>query len=198
MGEVNAKEAISKINADVEESVLKNITELHKAIFMNILKYAWSDFYFSEHEAQVADIVQKGFDISDDERSKMEVSVMKEVSKNAAKEKNYRGGVNIYSRWLEFEPDSKEAKKGLEICRKHLPKEKNKEEKPAVSPAKEEAPKEEKGAPAPAKEDVKKEEKVIEPPPPSQRGYPCPTCGKPLKWIEQYKRWYCYNCKKYV
>jgi sporulation protein YlmC with PRC-barrel domain len=26
----------------------------------------------------------------------------------------------------------------------------------------------------------------------------CPTCGKPLTWIAQYKRWYCYNDKKYV
>jgi NADH pyrophosphatase NudC (nudix superfamily) len=25
----------------------------------------------------------------------------------------------------------------------------------------------------------------------------CPTCGKPLTFIEQYDRWYCYNCKKY-
>jgi sporulation protein YlmC with PRC-barrel domain len=26
----------------------------------------------------------------------------------------------------------------------------------------------------------------------------CPTCQKPLTWIPQYKRWYCYNEKKYV
>lgn len=26
----------------------------------------------------------------------------------------------------------------------------------------------------------------------------CPTCGKPLTYIEEYKRWYCYNCSKYV
>ena len=26
----------------------------------------------------------------------------------------------------------------------------------------------------------------------------CPSCGKPLTWIPQYKRWYCYNDKKYV
>ncbi|MEM2237418.1 MAG: PRC-barrel domain-containing protein [Candidatus Caldarchaeum sp.] len=25
----------------------------------------------------------------------------------------------------------------------------------------------------------------------------CPTCGKELTWIEQYQRWYCYNCGKY-
>ena len=25
----------------------------------------------------------------------------------------------------------------------------------------------------------------------------CATCGKPLNYIAQYKRWYCYNCKKY-
>lgn len=26
----------------------------------------------------------------------------------------------------------------------------------------------------------------------------CPTCEKPLKWVEKYKRHYCYNCKKYL
>lgn len=26
----------------------------------------------------------------------------------------------------------------------------------------------------------------------------CPSCGKPLTYIEQYQRWYCYNEKKYV
>ena len=25
----------------------------------------------------------------------------------------------------------------------------------------------------------------------------CSTCGKPLTWIPQYSRWYCYNCQKY-
>ncbi len=33
------------------------------------------------------------------------------------------------------------------------------------------------------------------PPPPTP---PCPTCGKPLSYIQQYQRWYCYNEKKYV
>jgi len=32
-----------------------------------------------------------------------------------------------------------------------------------------------------------------------QSGKPlCPTCNKPLTWIPQYSRWYCYNDKKYV
>jgi hypothetical protein len=26
----------------------------------------------------------------------------------------------------------------------------------------------------------------------------CPDCGQPSAWIEQYKRWYCYRCKKYL
>lgn len=26
----------------------------------------------------------------------------------------------------------------------------------------------------------------------------CPTCGKEATWIEQYKRWYCHNCKSYL
>jgi sporulation protein YlmC with PRC-barrel domain len=26
----------------------------------------------------------------------------------------------------------------------------------------------------------------------------CPTCGRPLTYIQQYQRWYCYNEKKYV
>ena len=26
----------------------------------------------------------------------------------------------------------------------------------------------------------------------------CPTCSKPLTWIPQYQRWYCYTDKKYA
>lgn len=26
----------------------------------------------------------------------------------------------------------------------------------------------------------------------------CSTCGGPLSYIQQYQRWYCYKCKKYV
>jgi sporulation protein YlmC with PRC-barrel domain len=26
----------------------------------------------------------------------------------------------------------------------------------------------------------------------------CPTCGRPLTYVQQYQRWYCYNDKKYV
>lgn len=26
----------------------------------------------------------------------------------------------------------------------------------------------------------------------------CQTCKEPLSYIEQYQRWYCYKCKKYV
>jgi sporulation protein YlmC with PRC-barrel domain len=39
----------------------------------------------------------------------------------------------------------------------------------------------------------------VQPQPVQQPSQPmCPTCGKPLTWIAQYKRWYCYNDKKYV
>jgi predicted amidophosphoribosyltransferase len=26
---------------------------------------------------------------------------------------------------------------------------------------------------------------------------PCPTCGKDMRYIQQYDRWYCDNCKAY-
>ena len=26
----------------------------------------------------------------------------------------------------------------------------------------------------------------------------CPKCGRPANWVEQYKRWYCYDCKEYL
>ncbi|MEW6070294.1 MAG: hypothetical protein AB1485_06725 [Candidatus Thermoplasmatota archaeon] len=28
--------------------------------------------------------------------------------------------------------------------------------------------------------------------------YPCPFCGEPLSFIEQYKQWYCYRCGRYA
>jgi hypothetical protein len=36
------------------------------------------------------------------------------------------------------------------------------------------------------------------PTPPSPSAYYCPTCGNPLTYIPRYRRWYCYNCRKYV
>jgi len=36
------------------------------------------------------------------------------------------------------------------------------------------------------------------PPPPPVGAAACPTCGGPLTYIEQYRRWYCYKCKKYT
>ena len=36
------------------------------------------------------------------------------------------------------------------------------------------------------------------PPPPPGAATTCPTCGGPLRYVEQYKRWYCDNEKKYV
>ncbi|MGQ9596042.1 MAG: PRC-barrel domain-containing protein [Thermoproteota archaeon] len=34
---------------------------------------------------------------------------------------------------------------------------------------------------------------------PAQPAVPvCPTCNKPGTWIPQYKRYYCYTCKKYL
>jgi sporulation protein YlmC with PRC-barrel domain len=40
---------------------------------------------------------------------------------------------------------------------------------------------------------------TAQPAQPQQTTQPiCPTCHKPLTWIPQYQRWYCYNDKKYV
>jgi len=33
------------------------------------------------------------------------------------------------------------------------------------------------------------------PPPPP--GNPCPNCNKPMTFVKEYDRWYCYNCKEY-
>ncbi len=34
--------------------------------------------------------------------------------------------------------------------------------------------------------------------PQQQQTYPCQTCGQPLSYVNQYQRWYCYTCAKYV
>jgi hypothetical protein len=36
------------------------------------------------------------------------------------------------------------------------------------------------------------------PPPPGMAGQTCPTCGGPLRYIQQYQRWYCDKEQKYV
>ncbi len=35
-------------------------------------------------------------------------------------------------------------------------------------------------------------------PPSGQQAKYCAECGQPATWVEQYKRWYCYRCKKYL
>jgi hypothetical protein len=35
-------------------------------------------------------------------------------------------------------------------------------------------------------------------PPPAQTGPVCPSCGSPLRYIQQYQRWYCDKEQKYV
>jgi isoleucyl-tRNA synthetase len=39
---------------------------------------------------------------------------------------------------------------------------------------------------------------VMDRPLPQEPPRACVTCGKDLTYIEEYKRWYCYNCKKYA
>lgn len=39
---------------------------------------------------------------------------------------------------------------------------------------------------------------ALPPPPPVPGAQTCPTCGGPLRYIEQYQRWYCDKEKKYV
>lgn len=41
-------------------------------------------------------------------------------------------------------------------------------------------------------------EKPVEPAEKQSKRPLCPTCGQPLTWIKKYKRWYCYNDKKYA
>jgi len=40
---------------------------------------------------------------------------------------------------------------------------------------------------------------VAQPAQAAQQAQPtCPTCSGPLSYIQQYQRWYCYKCQKYV
>ncbi len=42
-------------------------------------------------------------------------------------------------------------------------------------------------------------DRVLNPIPPPESTIPaCDSCGQPLRWIVQYKRWWCRNCKKYA
>jgi len=35
------------------------------------------------------------------------------------------------------------------------------------------------------------------PPPGAGGGQYCPTCGQPMRWIQQHNRWYCDYCRQY-
>jgi len=60
------------------------------------------------------------------------------------------------------------------------------EKKETVTLAEEEEKEEKKGLRLPFLKKEEKEEKI------------CPFCNKPATWIPQYRRWYCYNCRKYI
>jgi sporulation protein YlmC with PRC-barrel domain len=42
------------------------------------------------------------------------------------------------------------------------------------------------------------QQQTVQPAVQAQAAPLCQTCGKPLTWIPQYQRWYCYNDKKYA
>lgn len=44
---------------------------------------------------------------------------------------------------------------------------------------------------------VRKEKHAPPPPPQPQTVVYCTNCGKPLAYVEQYRKWYCENCKQY-
>ncbi len=50
----------------------------------------------------------------------------------------------------------------------------------------------------PATKPAKPEVKPVAPTAAKPAQVLCPTCGKPARWIPQYKRWWCDNCKKYL
>lgn len=52
-------------------------------------------------------------------------------------------------------------------------------------------------APSAAAPQVQAQAQAMGPPMPGQKKF-CTGCGKQLRWIEQYKRWYCDSEKKYV
>lgn len=39
---------------------------------------------------------------------------------------------------------------------------------------------------------------TVQPGPQAPVAHVCPTCQGPLSYIQQYQRWYCYRCQKYV
>ena len=45
---------------------------------------------------------------------------------------------------------------------------------------------------------VKAGSEMYLPPPPSGYIQKCSQCGQPLTFIQQYSRWYCHNCQKYL
>ena len=44
---------------------------------------------------------------------------------------------------------------------------------------------------------MEREFTIVTPPVSSSESPRCEKCGGELQWIEQYKCWYCYNCKEY-
>ncbi len=193
MGDVkiDIKKMLDDITEGVTSVTLDQVNKLHISIFEDVIEYGWSDFRLSEDETKIIDMIQKRFEVSDEDRDTLELKVMSGLHKRAAKAKDYKGGVNIYTRMLEIDPDNDVAKKGLKICKKHLDEGAEMEEKPEEKEEKKPEPEEKKEEP-----EEEKEEPEAPPPPPPKTA--CPTCGKEATYVDQYQRWYCYNCQKYL
>lgn len=199
---IDIKKLLGSITDEVTSTTLDWLTRFHIDVYTDIVKYAWSDFLLSEDEMNILNMIQKRFEISDEDRAAIELSVLNSLHKEAAEKKDYEGGYRIYSRILELDPDNEKAKKGLEICKKHMKKGDREKVKEKVKKEGEKGEKRKKEAEIIDKDKVLEvEEKVPTEQQPQQipQVNPvCPTCQGPLTWIVQYGRWYCYKCQKYA
>jgi len=160
----------------VPEKKDENITDNQKK-FKNALKIAYEDGVILNEEQDFIELKKKKHGISDVEHIRLEIEVLLELGREAVDNRRMKDSLNFIDQLIQKDPSNEEhcalytcllilngdyekAKDGLEKCMAA--------EKTADTP----------------------EEKAAEP--------ACPDCSGKIRFIEQYKRYYCDACKKYL
>lgn len=139
-------------------------------IYSRTLEQVWKDGIASVNEYAMLDVLREKLNISPQTHLELEIQARK---KSLPQTKIVKETVSQQT--PSYEKPQQKIEKPIQSTEPQFnQKSWQKEEKPA-----------QKVQPQPIREQTEKQ-------------YPCPICRQPLSYVAQYKRWYCYGCKKYA
>ena len=156
--------------------------------YKNALEHVWKNGIASVDEYAMLDVLRNRLNITPEQHLKMEIEARKKAS-----------GEHKIVKEKVFQQTQAKPKPESQIQSKQETQIQTKPETPFQSPQ------QQFGTESETKVDITQkqqpETQVQQPeqkPQQLEKQYPCPNCRQPLTYISQYKRWYCYSCKKYA